>query len=326
MKAATLCKFVGLIALAPLMGADGCEGGFDNVASDDANLVLQSPKKWSDWSEPVLVTELNTAANDANPCFAPDDLTIYFTSGRSGGMGGNDLWFSRRASPEAAWGAPEHLGSPVNSDADEQSPSISKDGLLLFFVSTRTGGFGGLDVYVARRTDPTDDAGWGTPENLGSDVNTSDIEQAPHFQQKGEGGLPTLYFQRGTPADLFIAPMTNDGQALGSAAALSELNSTAIDAGSMILKDGLEFIFNSNRAGGTGAFDLYVSTRSSVDDAWSAPVNFGAPVNTTSGEFGSGLSFDGRTLLITRDASGGGAGGFEIWVSTRTVIGNSDGD
>ncbi|TMG55856.1 MAG: hypothetical protein E6H89_00265, partial [Chloroflexi bacterium] len=59
-----------------------------------------------------------------------------------------------------------------------------------------------------------------------------------------------------------------------------------------------------------------------VHDAWSAPVNLGPPVNTQFAEFQPDLSHDGRTLLFIAGVARGGLGGFDIWMSTRTVNGN----
>jgi len=76
-----------------------------------------------------------------------------------------------------------------------------------------------------------------------------------------------------------------------------------------VRKDGLEIVFNSNRAGGFGGQDVYTSTRASTSDPWTAPVNLGAAVNTAGGETRSSLSWDGRRLHFGRDG--------EIFVSTR---------
>ena len=55
---------------------------------------------------------------------------------------------------------------------------------------------------------------------------------------------------------------------------------------------------------------------------WSAPVNLGLPVNTGFAEFQPDLSHDGRTLLFIAGVGRGGLGGFDIWMSTRTVSGH----
>jgi hypothetical protein len=54
---------------------------------------------------------------------------------------------------------------------------------------------------------------------------------------------------------------------------VTELNSAAADLRPNVRKDGLEIVFDSNRPGTLGGFDIYSATRESVDDPWSAPVN-----------------------------------------------------
>src|SRR2546425_1168393 len=63
------------------------------------------------------------------------------------------------------WSEPENLGAPVNSAAGEMNPALSPDELSLYFVSTRAGGFGGADIWVARRASL--DSPWAEPVNLG---------------------------------------------------------------------------------------------------------------------------------------------------------------
>ena len=63
------------------------------------------------------------------------------------------------------WSAPINLGPIVNSTAIDRGPAISRDGLSLYFASTRlSGSFGGEDVYVSQRESP--DSEWGPPVNL----------------------------------------------------------------------------------------------------------------------------------------------------------------
>ena len=321
MRIATAVRILALVAAAPLMGADGCDDGSGPEGAGAAPMVLQAAEAWTPWSEPVPIAELNTDGADGNIYLTKNELTIYFNSNRTGTLGGNDLWIAHRPSQSDAWGTPVNLGSVLNTSSDDQGPSLSKDERLLFFLSNRTGGFGGADIYVTRRDDVDDDFGWGPPEILGADVNTSIGENAPHFQEKGEDGKPSLYFARGAPAnDIFVAPLSKDGVPLGPAVAMTILNSASLDGGPCVRRDGLELIFNSNRAGGFGAFDLYSSTRASVQDAWSTPVNLGAPPNSTGstvGDFSPALSYDGRTLFFTRAL---GQGDFNLFMSTRSPL------
>src|SRR4051812_44623224 len=61
----------------------------------------------TDWSAPVWVGPIvNSASTDNGPAFSGDGLSLYFYSGRTGGVGSDDIWVSHRASLAAAWGPP----------------------------------------------------------------------------------------------------------------------------------------------------------------------------------------------------------------------------
>ncbi len=271
----------------------------------------------AEWSEPVnLGVPINSAGDESQATFSPDGLSLYFHSDRTdlqGARGGNDIWASRRACQHCPWETPVNLGPVINSSANDNAPTFSDDGRTLFFVSNRGGGHGRGDIYLSHRADPNDDLGWGTPENLGPDVNTADAEASPAYLGKGTGGHAQLYFSRGVVMDQ-------------KADIFSELNDPTVnDAGMTVRHDGKELIFWSNRDGADG--NLFASTRRSVRDMWSTPVKLPAPLNTEFGEINARLSKDGRTLLFTSNRPGGLGGtvfGFDIWMSTRTLNGEEE--
>jgi hypothetical protein len=258
-----------------------------------------------------------------NAALSPDELSLYFTSNRAGGLGGTDIWVSRRDCNTCPWQTPVNLGAPVNSAGADAGPRFSIDGHLLFFQSDRPGGQGSIDIYVSRRNNPNDDLSWGDPVNLGTGVNTSDAEQAADYLQSAEDGAGNLYFNRGLGAavDLYYAAVTRDGETSGPAVPVSELNDPAVtDQHASVRKDGREIFFSSLRVGGLGGFDLWTSTRRSVHEPWSSPANLGAPQNTAVNDMQPTLSGDGRTLLFASDRPGG-LGGNDLWISTRTTSG-----
>lgn len=296
----------------------------------------------SEWSVPVhLDAPVNSACQDQTPTLSRDELSLYFTSTRRGGLGndtpdgcqdGFDLWVAQRASRDSPWETAVNLGPPVNTSANEAGPALSADGHLLFFYTFV--GTGQRDIYLSQRRGATDDLAWEAPVSLGPDVNTMDSEAGPSFVQPGEVGGGTLYFYRGAPpnTDLYSVSITRSGVTLGPAVAVVELNSPVDDNHVSVRADGREIFFNSRRLGsilnpgGQPSFDLWVATRRSLHDAWSTPVNLGATVNTPAAEFHPNVSHDGRTLLFI-DPSGavrGGFGGFDIWMTTRTVNGKEE--
>ena len=283
----------------------------------------------SEWSEPVnLGPVVNSPFTDIAAKLSPDELSLYFSSNRPGGAGGNDIWVSHRASKASPWGEPVNL-TMINTSSDDGG-SPSDDGRLLFFNSNRPGGQGAADMYVSRRADPTDDFGWGPPVNLGPLVNTAGGERGPQFVLHGENGEPTLYFNRGNlgqqGADLYAAPMSRDGEPLGPAVLVPNVNvSNANDAGQSVGHNGKEIWFHSPRAGGSGDADLWVASRHNTHDEWSTPVNLGSPPNTGSAEERPSVSRDGRTLFFDSFRPGGIGGSQDIWMSTR-ISGDVDED
>lgn len=94
------------------------------------------------------------------------------------------------------------------------------------------------------------------------------------------------------------------------------INSTFNDQQPAISKNGLSLYFTSNRPGGLGGFDIYVSQRSGVDEPWGSPANLGATFNSTTNEGNPALSRDEHSLFFQSDRPGG-LGGLDIWVSSR---------
>ena len=97
------------------------------------------------------------------------------------------------------------------------------------------------------------------------------------------------------------------------------VNSAAGEQGPALSKDGLSLYFGSNRPGGFGATDIWVSQRTSDDDPWGPPVNLGSLINTSGVENVPALSRDGHLLFFNSDRPGTSGIG-DIWVSFRNHI------
>ena len=100
---------------------------------------------------PQPVVELNSAANDLRPSVRFDRREIFLSSDRPGGVGGEDIWTSRRQSAAEPWAPPVNLGSVINTPFTDTQASLSEDGTTLFFTSNRPGGSGLVDIWVSTR-------------------------------------------------------------------------------------------------------------------------------------------------------------------------------
>ena len=107
------------------------------------------------FGEPTnLGPTVNSSSMDFDTTISPDGLSLYFASERPGGSGGKDLWMTMRATVSDPWGQPVNLGPTVNSSAWDSCPSISADGLSMYFESNRSGGGGDRDMWVTSRPTP----------------------------------------------------------------------------------------------------------------------------------------------------------------------------
>lgn len=305
---------VGAISVVIACAEPAAAPRFDEVAQ------LQ-PFAGSEWSEPVhLDAPINSPARELGASLSPDGLSLYFGSDRLGSLGGFDIWVSHRACDACPWEAPQNLGSNINSAAGDGGPALSHDGLLLFFSGSRDGGEGGEDIWVSRRTDPNDDLSWGPAINLGPDVNTAVAENGPAYIPVLESGGANLYFIRA--GNIYAAQVTRDGEPLGPAVPVEELNYPgAATTGLSVRADGREVYFSSTRPG-LGGSDIWVATRRSPTDPWSAPEDLDAVINTFSADVTPSLSWDRRALFFSAGAAARPSLGLQdIWVSTRTPSG-----
>lgn len=255
---------------------------------------------------------INSPAFDGGPNVSADGLTLYFTSDRAGGVGRGDLWVARRSRRDDPFGAPRNLGPAVNSAADEFAPSISADGLTLYFDSNRPGTDGASDVWVVTRADPTQ--AFGSPRNLGPAVNGAASDGLPSIAADGS----SLYFSsrrdggRGK-MDLWLARRGStsmefrDVQNLGPG-----VNGAHDDWGPSISADELSLIFMSDRPGGRGGQDLWLARRVQRTDPFGAARPLTSPVNGPSLEGRPNLSADGAMLYFMSDRPGG-VGAMDLW-------------
>ena len=124
----------------------------------------------------------------------------------------------------------------------------------------------------------------------------------------------------------FVAPESKDGQRFGPWSEPINLgptiNGPSFDVSPAISKNGLSLYFTSDRPGGMGGLDIWVSHRTSRKDPWGESVNLGPPVNTAFDESAPAFSSDGHSLFFISDREGGFGGGADIWVARRTHTGD----
>jgi Tol biopolymer transport system component len=137
------------------------------------------------WGEPRWIEEVNSVGKEGSPC-VDGAGNLYFFSDRVGGADHNRIYEAPLVN--GAYVNPVPLPEIVNSGPSDTSPFISPDGNSLLFYSTRPGGFGKADLYIAFRKHGK----WTTVRNLGPQINSPDSEYNPAISPDGK----TLFFGR----------------------------------------------------------------------------------------------------------------------------------
>ena len=203
------------------------------------------------WGDPEnLGPPVNSSARDWSPTPVPSH-GLFFVSSRDGGCGLDDIYFTRFKN--GAWEEPQNVGCQINSTASDFGPSYFEDEsgkAILYFSSNRTGN---QDIYSSVDFGPAQIvAELNTPFNdVRPNVRKDGLEIVFDSNRPGFGLLDIWTASRGTTADQWSTP-TNLGPLI---------NSTANDARPTLSRDGLTMFFGSDRAGGDGLSDIYVTTR-----------------------------------------------------------------
>jgi len=273
---------------------------------------------------------VNSFDYEFDPCISTDGLMLFFNSYRPGGYGESDLWVATRKTTDEPWSEALNIGPIVNSSAREEAPSISADGLSLYFSSDRPGSSGGEDLWVATRE--TMDDNWGEPVNLGTIVNSSASEHAPSISSDD---LSLLFAERyqgpfrpggSGGGDMWVTRRPNSGADWGTPTNLGPIvNSSSVDEAPSISANGLALFFMSGRTGVYGRNDIWISKRETVDAPWAEPVNLGPTVNSSANEINPDIATDGCTLYFSSDRPAG-LGGHDIWQVTIIPIVDFNGD
>jgi len=198
--------------------------------------------------------------------------------------------------------APRHLNSLINSTGFEGGPSLSADGLELYFVSDRPGALGGQgdqDIYVTRRPSVNDD--WGAPERVPPPISSPFFDITPSITLDGR----TLYFASNRPGafsppwpDLWVSRRASVTDPWGPVVNLGPGVNTPLFEGSISVSPDERTIYF---AGVTPefVFDIYMATRHSTDEPFGPREKLPAPINSEGHDYGPALTPSGHTMFFS---------------------------
>ena len=208
-----------------------------------------------------------------------------------------------------------NLGGMVNSNSGDYSPVLSADQKTLFFTSRRPETVGTQkdadgnfmeDIYMSPKTK----YGWSKAKNIGAPINTEWHEATVGLSPDGQ----TILIYRDDMGDGNIYTTTLEGDVWSTPIKLNEnINSKYWEPSAFISANGNTLYFVSNKPGGYGGRDLYISKRA-FDGDWEPAVNMGATINTPYDEDAPFIHPDGVTLSFSSNGHNT-MGGFDIFSS-----------
>ena len=161
----------------------------DNYNSD----IYTSSFDGKSWSKSVKLNKnINTRNWESHGFISEDGNQLVFASDRPGGLGGLDLYISRRA--DGDWGPAVNLGPEINTQFNEDRPFLINNGKTLFFSSQGHENMGGYDIF---RSDLQPNGLWSQPRNLGYPLNTPDDNFFFMPIRDGKSGYYSIYKESG---------------------------------------------------------------------------------------------------------------------------------
>jgi Tol biopolymer transport system component len=231
-----------------------------------------------------------------------------------------------RAQKYTNWSPPVNLGPVINSPSNEGNPTISNDGLTLYFASNRPGGVGGNDIWVANRESL--DSPWSPPVNLAL-INTGSNEVAPALSRDEH----YLFFVSNRPGgaglfpDIWVSFRQHVHDDFGEFAwetpfnLGSPINTPLADTTPSYFENEElgrpQLFFASNRTGGLGGFDMYMSELQA--DGTFGPATLLPELSGPQNDFYPSVFRNGLEIFFASDRIGT-AGGNDLWVSVRQSV------
>ncbi len=253
---------------------------------------------------------VNSAASDFGPIISPDGNELYFTSDRPGGLGGQNVWVSRRVN--GVWQPARDLGPPINTAGNEGPDSFSlSENALYFTACDRQFGLGGCDIYVSFELK---NGKWSEPENLGAPVNTKYNDSNASISSDGSmliftsdrpgglGGADLWMARRGEMIKKLLPGFSTAGRWEEPTDLGPNVNTPDWDGVGFLMPDNQTLYFSSRGRGGEGA-DIFRSVLK--DGEWQPAQSMGGIINTAGDDIYFTLPGSGDLAYFSSDQSGG---------------------
>ncbi|MDB4835367.1 OmpA family protein [Cyclobacteriaceae bacterium] len=219
-----------------------------------------------------LPKNVNFSAQQFRPFFTGDESKIVFTV--KNGMN-EDIFYCEKDSL-GNWSKPKDFGDNLNTKYNEGFATISADGRVMVYASTKPKGWGKSDLYVSY----LENNEWTTPKNLGEKINSPGFDSEPALTADGRG----LYYASTRDGglggkDIWYAAYLGDKEWSEAVNLGNEINTKGHEVTPFVHADNKYLFFASDSRDGLGGYDIYYAPK--VDSlAFGEAVNLGYPINT----------------------------------------------
>jgi outer membrane protein OmpA-like peptidoglycan-associated protein len=209
----------------------------------------------------------------------------------------------------------ENLGPSINTEYSEHSPVISGNDSILIFTARRPESLGAQpelnyydeDIYIVHKKDSI----WGAAKNIGEPVNTKGHDATVSLTSDG---TKLFIYRQDKGGEFFRTTFDSLGKSWNNPQRLpAPINSKFYETHLSVSADSSTMYFASDRPGGYGGLDIYISKKIGKNK-WSEPKNMGTAVNTSFDEDAPFIHHDGRTFYYSSNGSRS-MGGFDIFVT-----------
>ncbi len=267
----------------------------------------------ADGSGPVNnLSCVNTGGHEFGPDVSSNGDELFLASS-------DELVVAQSQTASCPWSAPIALSS-LNSDAADAHPTLSADGLTIYFSSNRIYG-SWRDLFVATRPAKGPSDNWTSPTAV-SELNHAFVStEGPSLSSDSL----TIYFCSDRTGgaggfDIWKSTRASTSSSWATPAPVSELNSSANDCNPDISADGLMLLFESDRPGGCGEMDIWMASRLSTSAPFNTPTNLACKVNSASAD--QAPTWVTASLVYFQSNRSGGLGGsHDIWTAQLPSVG-----
>lgn len=279
-----------------------------DATPDAGSGSIPAPVVCGAFGQPEKLTGFGLAGELYAPTLGPNSQEVLFAEYRSTEI----IYVATRVAPGAVFSAAAPVAGINGTDSDG-TPFLTKDGLTLFFHSTRAGGPGDRDIWQATRSALGE--AWSNVA-LVPVINSGSTDHLPFVSDDGLVLLFSSNRSGGSGAsDLWEARRTSTSVPFGVPAPLEGINTSSDETSPQLSSNGLELYFSSDRPGGVGEHDIWVAKRSDISASFQAP-GLLPNVNTALDEFDPSLSPDEQELVYSSERDGSS----QLWRVSRTCL------